>query len=129
MEEVKQHKALIVVLAVIACFRPLMNILGLSAQIGQPMASVSATVIITLAWIATVVFVRIRQPVVVLMFAGIVYVILAIVLSAVLSPILTGHLQGPITNPFAIVGVLVTNAVWGIIAGFLATVLMRVWKL
>lgn len=129
MEEVKKHKTLIVVLAVIACFRPLMNILGLSAQIGQPMASVSATVIITLAWIAAVVFVRIRQPVVVLMFAGIVYGILAIVLSAVLSPILTGHLQGPITNPFAIVGVLVTNAVWGIIAGFLATVLMRVWKL
>jgi len=129
MEEVKKHKILIVVLAVIACVRPIMSILGLTEKIGQPVASLSATAIITLVWIAVVVFAGIRQPVVVLMFAGIVYGLLAIVLSAILSPILTGHLQGPITNPFAIVSVLITNAIWGIIAGLLATALIRVLKL
>ncbi|MEF3302252.1 hypothetical protein [Paenibacillus sp. GYB003] len=129
MEEAKKHKTLIVVLAVIACVRPVMSMLGLLERIGQPLASLAVTAVITLVWIAAVVFARIRRPVVVLMFAGIAYGLLAIVLSAFLSPIATGHLQGPITNPFAIVGVLVTNAVWGVAAGLLATVLMRAWKL
>jgi len=129
MEEVKKHKMLIVVLAVIACVRPIMSILGLMEQIGQPTASLAATAIITLAWIAVVVHARIRQPIVILMSAGIVYALLAIVMSAMLSPMLTGHLQGPITNPFAIVSMLITNAIWGIVAGLLSTVLMRVLKL
>lgn len=128
MEEVKKHKSLIVVLALLACIRPLMSILGLSDMIGKPVASVSATIVITVAWIAVVVFARIRQPMYVLLFVGILYGVLAIVLSAILSPILTGQLQGPVTNPFAIVGVLVTNALWGIVAGFLATVLNRTLK-
>lgn len=125
IEEAKKHKKLIVVLAVIACIRPIMSITGLSEQIGQPVASLSATAIITLVWIAAVVYARVRQPIVVLMFAGIAYGLLAIVLSAILSPILSGQLQGPILNPLAIVSVLVTNAIWGIIAGLLALVLTR----
>jgi len=52
MEQVKKHKALIVLLAVIACARPIMSILGLMEQIGQPLASLSATAVITLVWIA-----------------------------------------------------------------------------
>lgn len=129
MDDVKKHKTLIIVLAVIACVRPIMSILGLTERIGQPTASLSATAVITLVWIAAAVFARIRRPAVVLMFTGIVYGLLAIVLSAILSPILTGHLQGPITNPFAIVSMLVTNAIWGIITGLLAIVLMRALKL
>ncbi|MFB9276621.1 hypothetical protein ACFFT4_16815 [Cohnella cellulosilytica] len=125
MEEAKKHKALIVILAVIACIRPIMSITGLSEQIGQPVASLSATAVITLVWIAAAVFARVRQPVVVLMFTGIAYGLLAIVLSAILSPILSGHLQGPLLNPLAIISTLVTNAIWGIVSGLLALVAMR----
>lgn len=125
-EQKKKLRPLILLLAVFACIRPLMSIFGLMEQIGQPLASIAVTAIISFVWIAAVVFVRDKQPIATLMFTGVAYGVLAIALSAVLSPILTGQLQGPITNPFAIVSVLLTNALWGAIAGFLASVWMRV---
>jgi hypothetical protein len=103
-----------------------MSMLGLSEQIGQPTASITATIIISLVWIAIVVVLRVKQPVVTLLLAGVAYGAFAIVLSAIASPILGGQLQGPLTNPFAIVSVLLTNAVWGFLAGITASVVMRV---
>lgn len=116
---------LIAVLAFIALIRPLMSMLGISEAIGKPVASITATIIISMIWIMTVVLRQEAQPIKTLLFVGIGYGILAIVLSGIFSPILTGHLQGPLTNPYAIVSVLLTNAIWGIITGILATAILK----
>lgn len=119
---------LIAALSIIALVRPLMSILGISDAIGKPVASITATIIISIVWIMAIVIKKDSQPLQTLIFAGIGYGILAIIISGILSPILTGHLQGPLTNPYAIVGVLITNAVWGLITGLIATALLKSLK-
>jgi uncharacterized membrane protein len=125
-QDIARQWPLIAGLGALALIRPIMSMLGLSEQIGQPTASITATIIISLVWIAIVVVLRVKQPVVTLLLAGVAYGAFAIVLSAIASPILSGQLQGPLTNPFAIVSVLLTNAVWGFLAGITASVVMRV---
>ncbi|WP_246132008.1 hypothetical protein [Paenibacillus hemerocallicola] len=125
-QDIARQWPLIAGLGALALIRPIMSMLGLSEQIGQPTASITATIIISLVWIAIVVVLRVKQPVVTLLLAGVAYGVFAIVLSAIASPILSGQLQGPLTNPFAIVSVLLTNAVWGFLAGITASVVMRV---
>lgn len=111
---------LVISLAALALVRPVMSMLGLLEKIGQPLASISVTIVISIIWIAVVVARRVDKPLVHLTFTGIAYGLFAIIVSAIASPILTGQLQGPITNPFAIVSVLVTNAIWGLFAGLIA---------
>src|SRR5690606_18769184 len=82
--------------------------------------------LISLAWLAIVVLGRVRQPLLTLVCAGLVYGLFAIVISAILSPILTGELQGPATNLFATVAVLITNALWGGLIGLIALPLQAV---
>lgn len=130
MSNSSTHKNLnwgfIAVLSVIALIRPFMSILGISGAIGKPVASITATIIISIVWIIAVYIKQDSQPILTLIFVGIGYGILAIIISGILSPILTSHLQGPLTNPFAIVSVLVTNAIWGLITGLIASVLLKV---
>jgi hypothetical protein len=71
--------------------------------------------VITVVWIAVVGLSRVPEPVLTLVFAGLVYAGLSTVLSAILSPILEGELQGPLATPLGI-GVLsglLVNAIWG----------------
>lgn len=117
---------LITVLSFIALIRPIMSMSGISEAIGKPVASITATIMISFVWIVTVVIRQETHPMKTLLFTGIGYAILAIIMSGIFSPILTGHLQGPLTNPFAIVGVLVTNAIWGLITGLIAHVVLKV---
>lgn len=116
---------LIAGLGAFALIRPIMSMLGLSERIGQPIASLTATIIISLVWISVVIVLRVKQPVATLLWSGVAYGVFAIVISAIASPILSGQLQGPLTNPFAIVSVLVTNAIWGFLAGIVASAVMR----
>lgn len=115
----------IAVLSIIALIRPFMSILGISDAIGKPVASITATIVISIVWIVAVYIKQNSQPVLTLVFVGISYGILAIIISGILSPILTGHLQGPLTSPYAIISVLVTNAIWGLITGLIASVLLK----
>lgn len=115
----------VLALASLALVRPLMSMLGLLEAIGQPYGSISVTVFISILWIGIVVLSRVAHPVKTLLYTGITYGVYAILLSAILSPILEGQLQGPITNPFAIVSVLLTNALWGLVAGGIATLLQQ----
>ncbi len=117
---------LISVLSIIALVRPFMSILGISDAIGKPAASITATILITIVWITAVYIKQDSQPILTLVFVGIGYAILAIIISGILSPILTGHLQGPLTNPFAIISVLATNAIWGLITGLITSSLLKV---
>ncbi len=97
---------------------------GLSEAIGQPVVSIAVTLLISLVWIAVVVRARVSRPVVTLTLTGLAYGVFAILISAVFTPILTGQLQGPATNVFALVSVLLTNALWGLIAGLIAQTVM-----
>lgn len=117
---------LISTLSIIALVRPFISILGISDAIGKPVASIFATILITIIWITTVYLTQDSHPIVTLVFTGIGYAILAIIISGILSPILTGHLQGPLTNPRAIVSVLVTNVIWGLISGLIASFLLKI---
>lgn len=83
-----------------------MSISGSSESIGNPAASITATIAISLIWITAVYIKNEKQLILTLVFVGIAYAVIAMIISGVLSPILTGTLQGPFTNPFAIVSVL-----------------------
>ncbi|WP_062105524.1 hypothetical protein [Bacillus niameyensis] len=122
----KLNWKLILILSLIALVRPIMSMLGISEVIGQPIASITATIAITIVWSITVFIRRDSQPILTLLFVGIGYGILAIIISGIFSPILTGHLQGPLTNPFAFISVLITNAIWGLIAGVIASALLKI---
>lgn len=130
MTNINRHKIfnwkLITTLSILAFIRPLMSILGISDAIGKPLVSITATIVISIIWIAAVYIKQDSQPLLTLVFVGIAYGILAIVISGLLSPILTGQLQGPLTNPFAIVSVLITNSIWGFITGAIAAGLLKV---
>lgn len=120
------HWPLIIGLAALALFRPVIKIVAdqFGISVG-PATTVIATVVISVIWIAVVGFSDIAQPVLTLLFTGLVYAVLSILLSAILSPILTGEIQGPLALPLAIVPILLTNAIWGLAAGGLALALQR----
>lgn len=109
----------------LALIRPLASITGLTDTLGQPGTSLTLTALITAAWVLIVGFSSVARPVATLVGAGLVYAALAALISAILSPILDGQLDGPLTNPFALVGLLVTNALWGLVAGVLALGIQR----
>lgn len=113
---------LIVLLGVLALVRPVLSITGLMEVLGRPWAPVAATVVISIVWLAAVVWRRDARPVLTLTCAGLVYGVLAVVLSAVLSPVLHGQLMGPLASPggVGVVMVLVVNAAWGAAVGLLA---------
>lgn len=119
------HWPLIIGLGALALIRPLFSIVGLTDVLGQPATSLTLTALITLAWVGAVGFSRVRRPVATLVAAALVYAVLAALLSTILSPVLDGELQGPLTNPFGIVALMITNAVWGLVAGVLALAVQR----
>ncbi|SEH51047.1 hypothetical protein SAMN05192559_101915 [Halobacillus karajensis] len=119
---------LIVALGAMALIRPLLSGTGVLDMIGQPTASLTVTLAITIIWIMIVITKNVPRPVATLAGAGLVYGIAAIIISGILSPILTGELQGPLTNPLAVISVLITNGIWGLIAGSLASLFKKISK-
>jgi len=67
-----------------------MNITGLMEGLGRPFGPILMSVLISLAWLVIIVLVRVREPLLTLVFTGITYGVFAILLSAILSPLLTG---------------------------------------
>lgn len=114
------HWPLIMGMGALALIRPLMNITGLMESPDRPAGPVFLTMLVSVAWLAIVIVANVREPLLTLTFAGIVYGVFAILLSAILSPLLTGTFAGPLTSPFATVAVLVTNAIWGAVVGLFA---------
>ena len=115
-----------IILAALALIRPFFSIVGLTEYFGQPYTSITLTLIILLVWISIVVITQDKHPIRTLVLAGIFYAVFAIVISGVLSPILLGELQGPLLNPLAIISVFMTNILWGLIAGCISWVIMKV---
>src|SRR5699024_503484 len=107
------NRNLIITLAMVALIRPLMSIIG-----------ISEIVVTLVCWIAAVTIKNETCSVITLMMSGIAYAITAMILSGILSPILTGSLQGPLTTSFAIISMLMTNIVWGVVTGIAAAFLL-----
>ncbi|MBX3011195.1 MAG: hypothetical protein KF832_06795 [Caldilineaceae bacterium] len=114
------HWPLIIGLGALALVRPLLNMTGVMDGLGRPFGPLFVTVLISVAWLAIVVWTRVRKPLLTLICTGLTYGLFAIVISAVLSPLLTGSLSGPITHPWALIAVLITNALWGGLVGVVA---------
>ncbi|MGP9538028.1 hypothetical protein ACT3SP_08450 [Brachybacterium sp. AOP43-C2-M15] len=117
---------LILGLGLLALARPISNTVldQLGLDLG-PMMPLLWTAVITVVWVAAVGLTRTARPVLTLTLTGIAYAVCAMILSGVLSPLLLGHLAGPLANPIAIVPILATNALWGVIAGLLALAVQR----
>lgn len=120
------HWPLIIGLGAFALIRPLTNILGLDDVLGQPWTALLLTGTITLVWVLAVGLSRVSQPILTLVAAALVYALSAALLSAILSPILDGELDGPFARPWVFIPLLLTNAVWGLVAGLLALLLQQV---
>ncbi len=120
------HWPLVLGLGALALVRPLVRIVGARAGVDEPPAvAIAVTVAISLVWVAVVGLTRVAHPVLTLVAVGLTYAVLSMLLAAVLSPVLTGESRGPLANPVAIVPVLLTNALWGLLAGALAVVVRR----
>ena len=120
------HWPLILGLGGLALVRPFLSVIGVMDRLGKPAAPLLVTAAISAIWIAAVGFSRVARPVLTLIAAGVTYAVASMVLAAIVSFFLDGHFDGPLTVPFAIIPVLVTNAVWGAITGGLALLLQRV---
>jgi hypothetical protein len=114
------HWRLIISMGALALIWSLMNTTGLMGGMMGGLGRIVLTVLISAAWLAIVLFFRVREPLLTLIFTGIAHGVFALILSVVILPILSGELAGPITNPFAIVAVLSTNALWGLVVGLIA---------
>lgn len=115
---------LIIGMGALALIRPFLSITGLMDLLGRPIGPLLITLLISVAWLAIVVYVRADRPMLTLVCTGLTYGVFAILISAALSPIVDGQLVGPITNTFATVSVLITNAIWGGLVGLCAWVLL-----
>ena len=114
---------LVVALGAFALVRPLLSVTGLAESWGRPATPLVATALITAVWVAVVVATQQRRPVVTLVGAGLVYAVASSVLAAILSPFIDGRLEGPLSFPPALFAVLWVNALWGAIAGVIASFL------
>jgi hypothetical protein len=120
------HWPLVLGLGALALVRPLVSIVETQLGVDDPPAvPIGITLVVTAVWVAVVGLGRIARPVLTLVAVGLTYGVLSILLSGILSPILSGRLEGPLAVPFAIIPVLLTNALWGLVAGGLALLVQR----
>lgn len=117
---------LIIVLGILGLVRPLARIVFEGTQMPTAVMALSTTGLVTVVWALGLGLSRAGNPMLGGIATGLVYALGAIVLSGILSPILLGHVEGPLSNPLAIVPMLLTNAVWGGLAGGLALLVRRV---
>ncbi|MBA0128058.1 hypothetical protein H0B56_21140 [Haloechinothrix sp. YIM 98757] len=126
MADIKNVRwALVLGLGAFALIRPVLSMTGGMDALGTPLGPVLVTAVISVVWIAAVVLARVAEPVLTLVLTGLAYGVFAIVLSAALSPIVSGELQGPLATSFgfAVVPVLLVNALWGAVTGAIALVI------
>lgn len=120
------HWPLILGLGALAMIHPLLATIGsILGSKGNPALSIMLSLMISAAWIGVVGLTRVRRPVLTLVFAGLSYAVFSTVFSGMVSPLASGRLQGPLALPPTIIGVLISNAIWGAITGLLALALQR----
>ena len=112
------HRPLIVALGAVALIRPFLSILGVSE--GGPWVPILATALITVVWIGVVVIRRVQRPIITLTAAGGMYSVFVLVMMIVGDPSRISQLR------YAGPSIIITNLVWGGIAGLIAEGIRRV---
>ncbi|WP_231442005.1 hypothetical protein [Brevibacterium zhoupengii] len=116
---------LLIILGLLGLVRPVARIALENSGLPTPPIALGMTALVTLVWVLVLGLSRSVNPLLSGVVVALVYALGAIILSGILSPILLGHLEGPLAQPLAIIPMLVTNAVWGVIAGGLALLVRR----
>lgn len=117
--------ALVTALGAVALVRPVLSIVGAydSGPLAKPVGPVLFTVVIAVAWVGTVVVLRIPRPVPTLTSTGAAHAVFAIALNLSLQPFLDDARPVP---PPGVVAVLLVNALQGALLGLVAQYLQRV---
>lgn len=114
-----------VILGLVGLIRPLARITLERSALPTALIALSMTAVVTVMWALGIGLARSANPLLGGIVTGLVYAVGAIILSGILSPILLGQLDGPLARPFAIVPMLLVNALWGALAGGLAMIVRR----
>lgn len=117
---------LIIPLGLLGLVRPIVRIVLEGASVATPVIALTMTGLITIVWTLVLGLSRAKHLLVSGIATGLVYAIGAIILSGILSPILLGHLDGPLADPIAIIPMLLTNVIWGVLVGALALAARRI---
>lgn len=116
---------LLIILGVLGLARPLARITFEGTHLPPGAIALSMTGLVTIMWGLGLGLARAANPLLGGIITGLIYAFGAIILSGILSPILNGHLDGPLAHPWAIVPMLLINALWGGVAGALALLVRR----
>lgn len=119
------HWPLITGLGALVLLQPVMDITGFTEGLGRSVGPLLTTLLISLVWLLSVVVARVREPLLTLVFAGVVYGVFAIAIGVMLSSLRPDQITGPVIDPIASVVVLITDAVWGALVGLCALALER----
>jgi hypothetical protein len=90
---------------------------------GRPSGPVFILTLISGVWLTIVVFARVRQPVLTLLFTGFTYAVFALLINASLSPGDGSQLASPLVRLFVIAARLGYGVVWGSTTGGIAWVI------
>ncbi|WP_075742029.1 MULTISPECIES: hypothetical protein [Actinoalloteichus] len=110
---------LIIGLAAIALIRPLFGLVGLMDLFGRPATPILLFAGISIAWILLVGLTGVARPVLTLVLAGLIYALVSMVVAG-------DPFSGAVAAPVALLGILLTDIVWGAVCGVLAAALQRV---
>lgn len=119
------HWPLIIGFGALALVYPYLQASGLLECGKAPAASFLVTAVISALWLVTVVYTRIRRPILTLSFSGIAYGLFSIVLNTILVPLLTGERVRSETRISTIAAVLIAHALWGCALGIVALRLQK----
>ena len=124
-ETQRSNGLLILGLGALALLRPIARTTGLIYLIGgDGMASIILTILISIAWLSIVIMKNVDHPIRTLILTGVCYGVISLIISGIFSSTMLGELQGPLAFPYAIFWALVTNAIWGLILGAIAWVVI-----
>lgn len=121
--------SLITLLALLQLLRPILSILGIAEEY-HGMRQIILSILLTIAWVAIVVWKQPRQPVGTLVAAGILYAILSTLLAVTVQ--LAGDWDGkesasiPLILSVGLIASSVSNGIWGLLLGLVSRELIRV---
>jgi len=113
---------IIVGLAALALVRPLLDLIGLLDLMGERATNMILTIGTLITWLAVVVSKRLNRPLLHLVLTGLLYGVFTILISATFAPFFSSQ---SITNPFAVGGIVIVYALWGLLIGLIAAAILK----
>lgn len=113
----------ILFLASVALIRPLFSVLGVYDRVDGAWPEAAVTVLIMAVWIGLVVGRRTLNPIGTLALVGVTYGLLSLVPRVAIGVFMPGQDLAPL-HVTVLFGILVTNAIWGLLSGLIAKALL-----